>query len=136
MNNNQQTNKNIDIVKSYFTAVQTGDMQTLAALVSPEIIWHQPGNNVFSGTHETAQEVFAMIGGMMEKSKGTFKIDHVDAVMGNENQVCAMLTFSAQSDGTKISMKGVDTMIIKNGLIVEAWLYSEDQEAEDAFWGK
>lgn len=41
---------NIDIAKSYIKAVQTNDQATLGALMSPQIIWHQPGANQFSGT--------------------------------------------------------------------------------------
>lgn len=131
--NEQQ--KNIDIVASYFKAIQDGDMETLGSLVSKDIVWHQPGNNKFSGVYRGADAVFAMIGGMMEVSNGTFKISSVDAVMGNESKVSTMLSFSGEREGMSMSMKGVDICTLQNGQIVEAWLYSEDQEAEDAFWG-
>jgi len=36
----------------------------------------------------------------------------------------------------EMSMSGVDVMTVSNGQIKEVWLYSEDQAAEDAFWGK
>ncbi|MFZ8875683.1 MAG: nuclear transport factor 2 family protein, partial [Paracoccaceae bacterium] len=60
--------QNIAVANSYFTAVQTGDLEALGALVAPDVVWHQPGDNQFSGTHESAQAVFGMIGGMMQVS--------------------------------------------------------------------
>lgn len=42
---------NIDIAKTYITAVQTGDQATLGSIISPDVVWYQPGNNRFSGTH-------------------------------------------------------------------------------------
>ena len=33
-------------------------------------------------------------------------------------------------------MKGVELLTVTNGQIKEVWLYSSNQEAEDAFWGK
>ena len=131
--NDQQNN--INIVKTYFKAIQDGDIETLGSLVSKDIIWHQPGKNKFSGVHRGAEAVFAMIGGMMEVSNGTFKISSIDAVMANESKVSVILSFSGEREGVSMSMKGVDICTVQNGQIVEAWLYSEDQEAEDNFWG-
>ena len=42
--------QNIAVSNNYFTAVQTGDLATLGALVAPDVVWHQPGQNQFSGT--------------------------------------------------------------------------------------
>lgn len=35
-----------------------------------------------------------------------------------------------------MSMAGVDVLRLKDGKIVEMWLFSGDQQAEDAFWGQ
>lgn len=42
----------IDIAKSYIHAVQRGDQAALGRLLARDIIWHQPGQNRFSGTHQ------------------------------------------------------------------------------------
>mgnify|MGYP002820862153 FL=1 len=72
----------------------------------------------------------------MEVSQGSFKIDKVHAVMGNGSRIAAIVEFSGQRDGAEISMMGVDILTVKDGQIVEAWLYSADQAAEDDFWGQ
>ena len=133
---NPQTAKNIELVKKYFSSIQTGDLETLGALVAKDVVWYQPGENKFSGTHTGAEAVFGMIGGMMEVSGGSFKIDKVHAVMANGSKVAASVRFSGERDGISMAMNGVDILTIKDGQISEAWLYSEDQAAEDAFWGK
>jgi hypothetical protein len=43
--------------------VQTGDQATLGSLLSPEIVWHQPGNNRFSGVHRGIPAVGGIAGG-------------------------------------------------------------------------
>ena len=45
----ENTMTNIDIAKTYIKAVQTGDQTTLGSIISPDVVWHQPGNNRFSG---------------------------------------------------------------------------------------
>ncbi|USH04421.1 nuclear transport factor 2 family protein [Grimontia kaedaensis] len=127
--------KNMEVARTYFQAVQTGDLETLGALVAPNVVWYQPGNNRFSGKHEGAQAVFGMIGGMMEMSVGSFKIETFNVVGGNEDKVAVIVEFSAEREGLSMRMVGVDLITIVNGKIVEAWLYSADQVAEDTFWG-
>ena len=127
--------QNIAVSNNYFTAVQTGDLAILGALVAPDVVWHQPRQNQFSGTQNGAEAVFGVIGGMMQISGGTFKIDEVSSIMANGDQVAAILKFSAQREGAEMSMSGVDVMTISKGQIKEVWLYSGDQAAEDAFWG-
>jgi predicted SnoaL-like aldol condensation-catalyzing enzyme len=77
-----------------------------------------------------------MIGAMMQYSAGTFAIDKVHSIMGNGEMVAASIHFSARRDGNAMSMAGVDVLRIKDGAIVEAWLFSSDQAAEDEFWGR
>ena len=127
---------NMDVAREYFQAIQHGDMATLGALVDEKIVWHQPGSNQFSGERRGRNAVFEMLGAMMQYTAGTFAIDKVHSIMGNGEMVAASIRFSARRDGTSMSMDGVDVLCIKDGAIIEAWLFSSDQPAEDAFWGR
>ncbi|GIF44458.1 nuclear transport factor 2 family protein [Actinoplanes xinjiangensis] len=129
------TSANIDIARTYFAAVQTGDMATLGELLDEAIVWHQPGANRFSGDRKGRDAVFQMLGGMMETSRGTFAIDEVRTLMANGDLVAATIHFGARRDDASMSMDGVDLLRITAGRITEMWLFSGDQAAEDAFWG-
>ena len=129
------SNQNTAIVGKYFDALAAGDLDTVGALLSPDVVWHQPGANRFSGKRSGAGEVFAMIGGMMETSRGTFRIDRVDHLMGNGDLVAATIHFVAERDGALLALDGVDLLRVADGVIAEAWLFGADQDAEDAFWG-
>jgi ketosteroid isomerase-like protein len=126
---------NIDIAKSYIKAVQTNDQAALGNLMSPLIIWHQPGNNQFSGTKNGIAEFGAMMGGMMEKSGGTFAITHAHRYVANDDLVAVEIEFSGQREGAKVDQPGIDLLRIADGKIVEVWLFSSNPEQEDAFWG-
>ena len=127
---------NIDIAKAYIKAVQTGDQATLGAIISPDVIWHQPGNNQFSGTHRGMAKVGPMLGKMMEVSRGTFAITHADHFMANGDWVAITIEFAGEHDGIKLKQTGVDLVRIEGGKIVEVRLFSSDQAQEDAFWGR
>ena len=126
---------NIDIAKSYIKAVQTNDQATLGALLSPQVVWHQPGKNQFSGTKNGIAEFGAMMGGMMEKSGGTFAITHAHRYLANGDLVAIEIEFSGQREGAKVDQPGIDLLLIADGKIVEVWLFSSNPEQEDAFWG-
>jgi ketosteroid isomerase-like protein len=126
----------IETAKSYIRAVQTGDQETLGTIMAPDIIWHQPGNNRFSGTQHGAAAVVNMIGGMMAVSGGTFRITRANRYMENGGWVTVELEFEAEREGARLSQPGIDLLRIENGRIVEARLFSSDQAEEDAFWGR
>jgi ketosteroid isomerase-like protein len=129
------TSTNIDIARTYFQAVQTGDMAALGDLLDADIVWHQPGAHRFSGDHKGQGAVFGMLGQMMETSQGTFAIDKIHTLMGNGDMVAAHIHFTGRRGDTSMAMDGVDLLRIQNGKITEMWLFSGDQAAEDAFWG-
>ncbi len=72
----------------------------------------------------------------MEASQGSFVIDTIHALMGNGDMVAASIHFAGRREGASMSMDGVDVLRLKDGKIVEMWLFSGDQAAEDAFWGQ
>ena len=129
------TTANLDLARTYFQAVQTGDMAALGGLLDEAIVWHQPGANQFSGEHKGQGAVFQMLGGMMEASQGTFAIDTIHSLMGNGDLVTATIHFTGRRGDASMAMDGVDLLRIQNGKITEMWLFSGDQNAEDAFWG-
>lgn len=133
MNMNKQST---DVAREYFEAIQKGDMATLGRLIDENIVWHQPGSNQFSGERKGRNAVFEMLGAMMQRSGGTFAIDKVHSLLGNGDMVAASIHFSARREGKSMSMDGVDVLRIKDGALVEAWLFSSDQAAEDELWGR
>lgn len=127
---------NIDIAKAYISAVQTGDQVALGNLFSSDLVWHQPGNNRFSGTRNGIAELGAMLGSMMEVSGGTFAITKANRYLANGDLVAVEIEFSGEREGLKLSQPGIDLLRIQDGKIVEVWLFSSDPEQEDRFWGK
>ena len=127
---------NIDIAKAYIEAVQTNDQATLGSVISPDVVWHQPGRNRFSGTHRGMAAVGPMLGTMMEVSKGTFAITRADDFMANGDWVAVTLEFAGQANGIQLTQPGVDLVRIEGGKIVELRLFSSDQAQEDLFWGR
>jgi ketosteroid isomerase-like protein len=125
---------NVAIVQSYFDALSKGDFETVGNLFANDVVWRQPGQGIQSGVYNGKPAVFAHLGNLMKWSNGSFGIDQVEYLTGNDNLVAASIHFKAEKEGQQLSMKGVDLLRLEDGEIKEVWLFSEHIADEDAFW--
>lgn len=125
-----------EIVSAYAEALGKGDIPTAFSFFSEDVQWHQLGNHRFSGLKKGAEEIGKMIGEMMEVSKGTFALAPNGNLMVNGNLIAMPLRFSGTIDDRSMAMPGIDLFKVEAGKITAVWLFSDDQEAEDTFWGK
>ena len=126
--------KKIEKVRQFYTALAQGDFETVGALLSDDLVWHQPGKGALSGVYNGKQNVFAHLGRMAQLSNGTFAIDQVDYVTNNGDLVVASVGFAVSANRLSMEMKGVDLFRFENELIKEVWLFSERIDEEDRFW--
>jgi len=124
------------IVELFFDSLANGDLDTLFSLFAHDVKWHQPGNHKFSGIKNGTDEVGSMIGEMMQDSAGSFVIKRSGQLMENGNLVAAPIRFSAVKGTQSMDMAGIDLFKVEEDKITEVWLFSEDQQKEDDFWGK
>ena len=125
----------LDVVGQYGAAVAAGDMEALAATLTTDVVWHQPGANQTSGDHVGPDAIVAHLGSFMGLSAGSFRLE-TESATESGNLVVLTVRFSAQREGAEdLDQHGVDVFRVEGDKIAEVWLISEDQAAEDAFWG-
>lgn len=127
---------NINIAKAFIKARQADDRAALGELLLPDVIWHQPGDNRFSGTHRGIADVLAMLDAMKEASDGTYGITVANRFASNRDWVGIRTEFQARRGDVRMLQVGFDLVRIQGGKIVEVLLFSGDQDEEDRFWGK
>lgn len=126
----------LDVVTAYFTALAEGRVGDALACFDAEVRWHQPGVNLFSGTHHGPEAVAVLLGDMATVSEGTFAVAPVGPLMANGALVAAPVHFTGRrSDGATLDQDGIDLLTVRDGRIVEVSLFSSDAVEEDAFWG-
>lgn len=104
--------------------------------LSPEIVWHQPGDSRFSDTYTRIATVGGPLEQMMVVSKGSFATTVAKHYMKNGDLVAVEIEFAGERDSVKLSQPGIDLLRISDGRIVEAWLFSSAPGEEDNFWDK
>ena len=123
-----------EVVVAYSIALSKGDIPTAFSYFSPNAKWHQPGNNKFSGTQSGIEAIGKMLSEMMGATQGTLVIKPAGAMMVNGDLVSCPVRFSAKIGDKSVEMAGNDLYEVVEGKIVQVWLFSEDQVAEDLFW--
>lgn len=123
------------VARRYADAVSAKDFAAVAGMFADDIVWHQPGDNAVSGTYSGGPAVGQMLATQMAATEGTFELRLTAAPMVNGALVAIPVRFSAKRAGDEMSMDGVDVLRVEGDKIAEVWLFSADQQAEDAFWG-
>lgn len=123
-----------EMVRNFYAALAQGDFETVGAMLSNDLVWHQPGHGVLSGVYTGKSDVFTHLGRMAQWSNGTFAIDQVGYITENGDLVAAAIGFGATANGLSMKMKGIDLFRFEGDLIREVWLFSEHGEEEDRFW--
>jgi ketosteroid isomerase-like protein len=123
------------VATTYFDALGRGDIPTVMAQFSDSVVWHQPGAHRFSGDHQGAAGVGALLGGMVEASQETFQLKVTGPAMVNGELVAVPVRFTGSRSDASMDMDGVDLLTVRDGKIVEVHLFSADAVSEDAFWG-
>lgn len=124
----------LEVVEAYNVALSKGDIPTVFSYFNPEAKWYQPGNNQFSGTKNGLDAIGKMLSDMMGATQGTLVIQPIGAMMANGNMVSFPIRFSGKSGDKTVDMNGIDLFEVVDGKIINVWLFSEDQSAEDEFW--
>ncbi len=123
-----------EVVEAYSIALSQGDIPTAFSYFCPNAKWHQPGNHQYAGTKNGLEAIGKMLGDMMGATQGSLVINPTGVMMTNGNLVSFPVHFSGKIDDRTVDMNGNDLFEVVDGKIVQVWLFSEDQDAEDLFW--
>ena len=125
----------VQVVGAYFKALSEGDIPGAFSHFSPDVTWSQPGKHQFSGVKTGPEQIGARIGEMMEYSEGSLVVAPAGEMMVSDLLVVAPVHFTAKKGDKSMDMNGIDLFGVTDGKITKVWLFSEDQDAEDEFWG-
>jgi ketosteroid isomerase-like protein len=84
----------------------------------------------YRGQEEVIGRFFARI---LELTAGTFQVELHDAVANDEHAI-SLFTARGQRDGRTLDQRSTLVFHARDGKLVEAWLFIDDQYAFDAFF--
>ena len=124
---------NEERVRNAFDAYASKDIAGAQDLLDDNLTWHFAGKSPFSGDYTGKDAVQDVWSRRREHTGGTLGYQ-VHDVLANDEHVVSLLLNKAERDGNTHEWKSVSVYHMKDGKIVEAWDFNEDQHAVDEFW--
>ncbi len=122
---------NVEVARKGLDAFLKGDVDTLAATISDDIVWHAPGSNAFSGDFHGKAAVMQRMAD--QRAAGVTITFAIHDIVGNDEHVVALVdTTISRSDGRSATTRGAQIYHVRDGQMTEFWLFNEDQAAVDA----
>jgi len=129
------TMTNLEVFQGYNQALIEGDFPRAMDFFAEDVVWHQPGTNIFSGTITGKLALGEHLWKFAAESQGTFRV-LTNWVSVNREFVAANVTFQAEKTAeNQLDLNGIDLFRIVDEEIKEVWLFTSEQTTEDNFWG-
>ena len=124
----------VHVVRRAYAALDSGDMDELQQCFARDAVWHEPGENIYSGDRvgwpEIRDEMLALLGPL---SRGAFRAKLLDVAVGLE-YVVAVHRGQGEHDGRILDSLSFLVVRVVRGRIQEVWSTYANQAEVDAFW--
>jgi ketosteroid isomerase-like protein len=119
------------VVAGLYDARARNDLNAAADLLAPDVVWHEPYD--YLGTLNGRDAVMDAIRQSVEETRGTFSLTVTD-LLASDDHVVALVDFSAERHGGRMSGREIGVFKVDRGLIAEVWFYTaEDPDAVSEF---
>src|SRR4051812_15935596 len=119
-------NPNVELVQRLYGAFMTGDVETLSASMSPDIVWHNSGHDPTANDHHGIPAVLAYLGA--DDHMDDYGLDVVD-ILASETRVAVVATASGRRGDTRLANNFIQLIEVRDGVVAEVWNYNWDQQA-------
>lgn len=121
------------LVRRGYAAFNTGDVDTLRTLLSPDVVQHVPGTSEVAGSHKGIDAVLGYYGRLAELTDGTFRAHLVDVFGDGHGHVTALHQTTATRAGVTRVARGTILFTFLGDRATDLLEMHEDVPADDAF---
>jgi uncharacterized protein len=123
----------LDVMKRYMAAVRSGDWDAAYALFGEDVVGHVPGRSALAGELRGRAAVIAYIEAARARSHGAdVEVELLDMLASDER---VLLRVRERFAGAG-EIERANVYTVRDGQIVEAWIYEGDQYAVDELLGR
>jgi ketosteroid isomerase-like protein len=119
-------------IRAGYEAFNRGDVEALIDLFAEDMVWHFPGSSKLAGEHVGRDACLALLGAYGEAAGGTLQATPVD-VMASDERVTGWANDTASARDRTLDINSVVVFTMRDGKVVEARHFVDDQAALDAF---
>ena len=119
------------VVRDLYAARERGDLEAVAALLDPDIDWHEPYD--FLGDIKGRERVIETLREAVEATRGTFRI-HLHDVLANDEHAVALVEWSARRDARAMQGQEIAVYHVRDGVVREVWFTANDPGSVNDFF--
>jgi hypothetical protein len=121
---------NVEATRAALEGFMKGDMETMAASIADDAVWHIPGSHRFGGTFEGRAAIMARF---QEQAAAGFAVslDEIHDIVGGDDHVVALVRTSVSGPGGSASGNAVFVFHVEGGKGKEFWAHNEHQAEID-----
>lgn len=121
-----------DTVRTMATAFSKGELETVLAIFTDDIVIHVPGNNKVSGTYRGKGEFTEkFLPKVMEITGGTFQLAEIRDVADSDKHAIGIYTMRAERDGKVFEYHQANVYHVEGDRVTEAWINPVEHEIFD-----
>jgi ketosteroid isomerase-like protein len=124
---------NAALVQRAYQAFAAGDVETLKSVFAADVVWHSPGKHPLAGDHVGLESVLQFLGGLVQRSEGTFAPE-VQDMLANDHFVVVIQQNLGTRNGRMLDTSECVLFTIRGGKIADARGHFYDLYAVDAWW--
>jgi ketosteroid isomerase-like protein len=122
-----------DVMHRYLAAMQAGDRETAFGFYAEDLIAHVPGRSAFAGDLRGREAFIGYIRGVVARFERV-EVDLIDMLVGDERVALLLRERLGGPDGD-VEIRRANVYLVRDGRIVEVWIFEHDQYAVDELLG-
>ena len=124
---------NEEIIRAGYDAFVAGDLESVAAFLHPDVVWHVGGSSPLSGTYKGHGELLDLFARLAAFTDGSISISARD-ILASEDHVIVLTRMTGRREGRILEDDGVAVFKIADGKATEVWVFAENQGELDSFF--
>jgi ketosteroid isomerase-like protein len=119
-------------IRRYCDAWKSGDLAALVDCYHDDLVLHYFGRSPLAGDHRgkpAALSVLARVGQLTGR-----RLLEIHDVLASDEHAVLLARERFERDGRELELNRVFVYHVRDGKLVEGWVYDEDQRVVDEFW--
>jgi ketosteroid isomerase-like protein len=117
------------VIRDLYDARARRDWNAVRALLGDEVVWHEPGDEDYSGDHRGREAVVGLLEKLVAVTGGTFELVP-EAFVNSVEHSAVLVRWWAERDGRRSEGREIAVYRLRDDQIVEAWFHPDGYDPE------
>jgi ketosteroid isomerase-like protein len=112
------------IVRELYAARARRDWDAVRRLLADDVVWHEPGEEDYSGDHRGREAVVALLEKYVAITEGTFQLVP-EAFLNSAEHSAVLVRWWAEREGARSEGNEIAVYRFRDGEIAEVWFFPD-----------